>query len=214
MLPISPRLPIILAIVAGLGMISASAWQAYDFWQSETAAEAAASLPVSQNNRQTDHQVPDLSLGSVTMFGNEDQARAAPEADIDNLPETNLKLVLRGVMSASGDFPGSALVEDNKGQTEAYLVGDELPGNATLRTVRHDRVVIERSGALENLFFPDDEDRSGMALTSNNPPTDDTGQEARPASFPGPETEQSSDSRREEIRQRLEQLRNRLRNNN
>ncbi len=214
MLPISPRLPIILAIVAGLGMISASVWQAYDFWQSETAAEAVASLPVTQNNRQTDHQVPDLSLGSVTMFGNEDQARAAPEADIDNLPETNLKLVLRGVMSASGDFPGSALVEDNKSQTEAYLVGDELPGNAILRTVRHDRVVIERSGALENLFFPDDEDRSGMALTSNNPPTDYTGQEASPANFPGPEADQSSDSRREEIRQRLEQLRNRLRNNN
>lgn len=212
--PISPRLPMILAIVAGLGMISATAWQAHGFWQSETVAETTASRPVSGNNGLADNQVPDLALGSVTMFGNADQTEAAPEADIDNLPETNLKLVLRGVMSASGDFPGSALVEDSQRQTEAYIVGDELPGNAKLRTVRPDRVIIERSGALENLFFPDDEDRSGMSLAAQNSPTDYAEQEASPASFQGPETDQSSDSRREEIRERLEQLRNRLRNNN
>lgn len=226
MLSISPRLPMILAIIAGLGMISATAWQAHGFWQSETGTETGTSLPVTQSNRQADRQVPELSLASVHMFGNEDQAEAAPEADIDNLPETNLKLVLRGVMSASGDFPGSALVEDNKRQTEAYLVGDELPGNAKLRTVRHDRIIIERSGALENLFFPEDDDQSGMSLAANNSrarqdnsasdgvETDYAEQEARPASFQGPDTGQTSDSRREEIRERLEQLRNRLRNNN
>lgn len=214
MLRISSRLPVILAIVAGLGMISATAWQAYGLWQSATVAETGTSPSATQNNQQTDRQVPDLSLASVYMFGNEDEAGTAPEADIDNLPETNLKLVLRGVMSASGDFPGSALVEDNERQTEAYLVGDELPGSAILRQVRPDRVIIERSGALENLFFPDDEDRSGMALAATDSPTDYAEQEARPASFRGPDTDQSSNNRREEIRQRLEQLRNRLRNNN
>jgi general secretion pathway protein C len=218
MLAISPRLPIILAIAAGLGMLSATAWQAHGFWQSETVAAIRPGSSPIENDRQADNQVPDLALGSVTMFGNAEEAEAAPEADIDNLPETNLKLVLRGVMSASGDFPGSALVEDNKSQTEAYLIGDELPGNAILRTVRHDRIVIERSGVLENLFFPEDKDRSGMTLASNNTAdnsqTDYASQEARPASFPGPEADRSSDGRREEIRQRLEQLRNRLRNNN
>jgi general secretion pathway protein C len=214
MLSISSRLPVILAIVAGLGMISATAWQAHGFWQSATVAETGASRSGNQNNRQAERQVPELALASVYMFGSVDEAVTAPEADIDDLPETNLKLVLRGVMSAAGDFPGSALVEDNERQTEAYLVGDELPGSAILRQVRPDRVIIERSGALENLFFPDDEDRSGMALAATDPATDYAEQEARPASFRGPETGQSSDNRREEIRQRLEQLRNRLRNNN
>lgn len=220
MLSISSRLPFILAIAAGLGMISATAWQAHGFWQSQTVTETGASGSVSQGNGHADRQVPDLALASVHLFGDEEQAEA-PETDIDDLPETNLKLVLRGVMSASGDFPGSALVEDNKGQTEAFIVGDELPGNATLRTVRPDRIIIERAGARETLSFPDNEDRTGvnLAATDSNPrragsQTGNAQQQARPARFPGPATNQGSDERREEVRQRLEQLRNRLRNNN
>lgn len=218
---ISPRLPLILAIIAALGMISTTAWQAYGFWQSENAPMDTSGDLVGNADRQTRQQVPDITLKSVLMFGNPEQQEREVEEDIENLPETNLKLVLRGVMSASGDFPGSALVEDSKSKTEAYIVGDELPGNATLRKVRHDRIIIERAGALENLYFPEDEDRTGIAMTTGDSDSDDQNdepdyaeQQARPASFPGPEVNQSSDGRREEIRQRLEQLRNRLRNNN
>jgi len=221
MLSISPRLPIILAFVAALGMISATAWQAYGFWQSENDASSASLLITAAGAQQLQQQEPDITLASLSMFGNADQAEAAPQENIDNLPETNLKLILRGVMSASGDFPGSALVEDSERQTEAYVIGDELPGNATLRTVRPDRIVIERAGALENLYFPEDEDRTGIALAASGSNSTNSGaepdyaeQQARPASFPGPGTNQTSDNRREEIRQRLEQLRNRLRNNN
>lgn len=218
---ISPRLPIILALVAALGMIAATAWQAYGFWQAERQASATSLRPEASATPDNRQQTPDIRLASVAMFGHADQAEVAAEPDIDNLPETNLQLVLRGVMSASGDFPGSALVEDSKSQTEAYVVGDELPGNARLRTVRPDRIIIERAGALENLYFPENEDRSGFEVAANNSNAGDnpgqaeyTEQPARPASFPGPEADRSSDSRREEIRQRLEQLRNRLRNNN
>lgn len=220
MLSISPRLPLLLAIIAVLGMVSATAWQAYGFWQSETAASARARNPAVTENRQSQQQVPDVSLSSISMFGHKSQTEETPEEDLDNLPETNLQLMLRGVMSASGEFPGSALVEDNKRITEAYVVGDELPGNATLRAVRPDRIIIERSGALENLYFPEDEDRSGIDFAANSADSgsdsepDYAEQNARPASYPGPEASQSSDARREEIRQRLEQLRNRLRNNN
>lgn len=217
MLSIHPRLPIILAIVAALAMTSAIAWQAYGFWQSENAGADTVSNPITKANRQPGKQAPDVDLASVAMFGNADQAVATPEEDIENLPETNLKLVLRGVMSASGEFPGSALIEDSKRNTEAYLIGDELPGNATLKAVRPDRIIIQRAGALENLYFPDDEDRSGIAFAANNSSSGDsdyTEQDARPATFSGPQSGQGSDQRREEIRQRLEQLRNRLRGNN
>lgn len=220
MLSISPRLPLLLAIIAVLGMVSATAWQAYGFWQSEATASAAASNPVAADRQQSRQQVPDVSLSSISMFGNKDQTEGTIEEDIDNLPETNLQLVLRGVMSASGEFPGSALIEDSKRVTEAYVVGDELPGNATLRKVRPDRIIIERGGALENLYFPENEDRSGMNVAANSSRSgddsepDSAGQNARTDSYPEPEANQSSDARREEIRQRLEQLRNRLRNNN
>lgn len=219
MLSISPRLPLVLAIIAALGMIAATGIQAYGFWQSEKDASRASLYSADTTGQQTKTQEPEISLSSVSMFGDADQAEIAPSEDIDDLPETNLRLVLRGVMSAAGDFPGSALIEDEKRQTEAYIVGDELPGNATLRTVRPDRIIIERSGALENLYFPEEEDRTGIALTANEASDSDAGQtygeqDARPASFAGPGASQSSDARREEIRKRLEQLRNRLRNNN
>lgn len=218
---ISPRLPLILAVIAALAMILVTSWQAYGFWQSESSSATSDRLPADASNKQSRQQEPDVTLSSLLVFGSADQVESAPKEDIDNLPETNLKLVLRGVMSASGDFPGSALVEDNKSQTEAYIVGEELPGNATLRTVRPDRIIIERSGALENLFFPEDDNQAGIAMAasdsgsgSSNDEPEYAEKQARSASFPGPQSSQSSSTRRDEIRQRLEQLRNRLRNNN
>jgi general secretion pathway protein C len=136
--------------------------------------------------------------------------------DTENLPETNLRLFLRGVLAADGEFPGSALIEDDKSKTEAYLVGDELPGNATLRSVHPNRVIIERSGKLENLYFPESEDRSGMSFTADQ--QEEAAAEAQQAaSTPpsrAPASATSDEQRREEIRRRLEQLRERLRNNN
>jgi general secretion pathway protein C len=212
---ISPRLPVLLALAAALAMVSITAWQGYAFWQSEINASIAAGRSGVEQRQPTEVKVPDIDLASVSLFGNEDQTVARPEQNIEDLPETNLRLVLRGVMAASGDFPGSALVEDSKSQTDAYMVGDELPGNATLRAVRPDRIIIERAGALESLFFPESEDRSGMELATSERQDEPeyVEQQARPASFPGPSSAPASDARREEIRQRLEQLRNRLRNN-
>jgi general secretion pathway protein C len=221
MLSIHPRIPTILAVVAALAMVLATGWQAYSFWQSENAPGNTIATNPDTTRSSPAQQVPELNLSSVAIFGDANRAESAQkDVDIDNLPETNLKLVLRGVMSASGDFPGSALVEDSKRNTDAYIVGDELPGNATLRTVRADRIIIERSGALENLYFPEDEDRSGIDLAANESidngnsgSADYVEQPAQPASFSGPSTSRNSDQRREEIRQRLEQLRNRLRGN-
>jgi general secretion pathway protein C len=217
MLSISPRLPFILALIGGLGMISATAWQAYEFWHSTAGNSSVKATTGSIANQQPREQTPDIELASVSLFGEVNQSQTAPEEDIDNLPETNLQLVLRGVMAASGDFPGSALLEDSRNRTEAYVVGDDLPGNATLKKVRPDRIIIDRGGALENLFFPEQEDQTGVALArtdSNQVGQDYPEQQAGPTGFSGPDASRSSDSRREEIRQRLEQLRNRLRNSN
>ena len=95
-------------------------------------------------------------------------------------------------------------------------MGDELPGNAKLRSVHPNRVIIERSGKLENLYFPESEDRSGMSFTADQqePSTPATQQAATPSPSRAPASATSDEQRREEIRRRLEQLRERLRNNN
>ncbi|NMT64929.1 type II secretion system protein N [Marinobacter orientalis] len=206
----SSRLPLLLATVAGISMIIVTAWQGYRFWQNESNTITDTSPSMNTQTTTGLPQKPDVNLASLDLFGKPGEMKDQGEPDTENLPETNLRLYLRGVLAASGDFPGSALIEDDRSRTEAYLVGDELPGDATLRSVRADRVVIERSGKLENLYFPEDEDRSGISLASGQTSRDSGESQTQTAS---PNTSGSSEQRRDEIRRRLEQLRERLRNN-
>ncbi len=219
MLLTSSRLPLLLAAVAGITMITVTAWQGYRFWQNETDTTTAMSPAVNAQAKTNIPREPDINLASLDLFGKAGVVESQAEPDTENLPETNLKLFLRGVLAASGDFPGSALIEDDKSKTEAYLVGDELPGDATLRSVRANRVIIERGGKLENLYFPEDEDRSGVSLTSSQTTRDEQQPQTQARPFntdqsPSSSTSGDSEQRREEIRRRLEQLRERLRTNN
>ena len=220
MLFTSSRLPLILTIVAGIAMITVTAWQGVRFWQNETSAGATTSTADMTMAEADTRKVPEVNLASFALFGEPGKEAPQTEPDTENLPETNLRLFLRGVLAASGDFPGSALIEDDKRNTEAYLVGDELPGNATLRSVRPNRIIIERSGKLENLYFPEDEDRTGLSMAStqtSNEQEEPSGTQIRPTGVDRRSTStntDTSDQRREEIRQRLEQLRERLRTNN
>lgn len=210
------RLPLILALVAGVAMVTLTAWQGYRFWQMESRPGDFGKAQAVVSGSDPAREPPTVDLSSLSLFGSATGNSATTEIDTENLPETNLRLFLRGVLAAEGDFPGSALIEDDKGKTEAYLVGDELPGNAKLRSVHPNRVIIERAGKLENLYFPESEDREGMSFTAGN---DTDSGSSEPSADPtatsrAPATATSDDQRREEIRRRLEQLRERLRNNN
>ena len=220
MLFTSSRLPLILTIVAGIAMITVTAWQGVRFWQNETSAgDTVPSADMTMAETDT-RKVPEVNLASFALFGEPGKEAPQTEPDTENLPETNLRLFLRGVLAASGDFPGSALIEDDKRNTEAYLVGDELPGDATLRSVRPNRIIIERGGKLENLYFPENEDRTGLSMASTQDSSEQeepSGTQIRPTGVDRRSTStntDTSDQRREEIRQRLEQLRERLRTNN
>jgi len=102
-----------------------------------------------------------VDLEALTFFGEPGDDSAPQVTDAENLPETNLQLVLRGVMAGDTEQRDSALVEGPDGETEVYRVSESLPGNAVLRKVHQRRIVIERGGALETLSFPENE--SGTA---------------------------------------------------
>lgn len=215
----SQRLPLILAVLAGTAMLVVTLWQGYSFWQSEKRQTARAAHQRQAPLAVTERKAPEIDLASIALFGKPLQPGEAAPTDTENLPETNLRLFLRGVMAADGDFPGSALIEDDERNTEAYLVGEELPGNARLRSIFPNRVVIERSGKLENLFFPESDSSSGVNVAYSRPepepePEPDV-QETEVRSVPvlNPRTA-SPEERRANIRKRLQQLRARLRTNN
>ncbi|MFV8572562.1 type II secretion system protein N [Marinobacter sp. SBS5] len=216
MLATPKQISLTLTFAVALAMVGITAWQGYQFWQSEQRASLPEPNVSIDSTTNTTDNVPQVELASLPIFGRSSASAESPSINTENLPETNLRLALRGVLAADGDFPGSALIEDDKGNTEAYLVGKALPGNATLRTVFPNRVIIERQGKLENLYFPEAEKSTGvfMAEANDNQQTTTPAPQARTQiSTPDPAST-GQQQRREEIRQRLEQLRQRLRNNN
>ncbi|WP_375191279.1 type II secretion system protein N [Marinobacter sp.] len=210
------RLPLILALVAGAAMVALTGWQGYQFWQTVSQQSQFGAVEPLVDGASGIQEPPKVELATLSLFGSASSGGTPQEIDTENLPETNLRLALRGVLAAQGDFPGSALIEDDKGNTEAYLVGDELPGNATLRSVHPNRVIIARSGKLENLYFPETEDRSGMSFAAEADEEPATAAQPTEAqnTVRSPANSASDEQRREEIRRRLEQLRERLRTNN
>lgn len=212
------RLPLIAALALALAMLASLGWQGWRFYQAEQSRSAGAAQRTVAQQPAATRQQSDVDLPEIDLFGQPGaQVQPTPQST-ENLPETNLRLFLRGVMAGDEENAvASALIEGTDSRTEAYSIGDELPGNATLRSVYANRVIIERSGKLENLYFPETSDSSGIDVTGG-----DTGQDVSqpmpaPSSAraprPAPSTSPASGDRREEIRRRLEELRERLRQN-
>jgi len=79
---------------------------------------------------------------------------AQAEKNHQDIPETKLRLILKGAFSHSDQKQASALIASDQGKrAELFVVGDELPGNAILEDVYADYVVLKRGIQLEKLQF-------------------------------------------------------------
>jgi general secretion pathway protein C len=93
-------------------------------------------------------------LAMAHLFGNAEKA-TVDTAKVATV--TRLNLTLRGVFAASDPKYAIAIIASGKnGNEEIYGIGDPLPGNATLREVHPDHVILERSGQLEILKLAKD----------------------------------------------------------
>lgn len=131
------------------------------------------------------------ALSSLQVFGRVDQealpdevgAPAQETAGIeDEAVDTELSLVLRGVIGSNQDEAARAIIADGSTQ-QIYAPGDELPvrGKVTLEKILPLRVILSNNGRYESLWLYSDEKlRQGLAV---QPPLDD-----RPGrSWEGPE---------------------------
>ena len=100
------------------------------------------------------------------IFG---QADATPETSVvkQDLKETRLDLVLRGILAHKPQSKALAMISRGRGQQEVYAIGDSLPGNAQLSEIHQDKVIIEYQGRYETLTL---EQIKGVALQSNKAP--------------------------------------------
>jgi len=88
------------------------------------------------------------------LFGQADRAVAAPAQE--EIPETKLKLTLRGLLASDNPDESWAIVAGPSGKEEFYKIGGKkkLPGNAKLTEIHADRIVLERRGKYETLRLP------------------------------------------------------------
>ena len=214
------KLPTITLLILILVMISALSFQAYTiFTPSDEALNSKAEtaiLPVKA--KQASRDLNKYKLFGAPSSANKKQAVVKTE----NLPKTNLRLILRGVSAPAegNESSGSALIEGPDKETLSYTVNNPLPGKATLKNVHTNRIVIERNGRLENLYFPDSKNIGIVSNTesgaSNTPSqsSNKTGlsrsQIPQNISTPASNLDALSDERKKEIKKRLQKLRDKM----
>lgn len=115
------------------------------------------------------------------------------------MPSTDLSLVLRGVFLAGGSVRPSAIIERPDGEADVVRAGAEIIPGVTLAEVFADRVVIDRDGRQEQLYFPSGEAAVALAAA-------DAATAAAPAADSSPGA-QSDEQKRASILRRLEELR-------
>jgi len=115
-----------------------------------TDSTALIAAPVT--TAQAGNQVNTQKIADAHLFG---LATASDEpTDAANAPQTQMPLVLAGVMATPEPTKGFAFIGESAAMAKFHRVGDSLPGGALLHSVYVDRVMLDRSGRLESLLLP------------------------------------------------------------
>ncbi|WP_286234421.1 type II secretion system protein GspC [Thalassotalea sediminis] len=92
-------------------------------------------------------------LKQLNLFGEKDVTVKPVPVQVQDAPETKLRLTLSGTVASTEKSTAAAIIEHN-GKQETYGIGDKITGTrATLESVASDRVIIKQSGRLETLML-------------------------------------------------------------
>jgi len=167
------------------------------------AAVLPAAVPV-QARPAAANKVSAVSIERLHLFGEAAKAAPKPVAKVVDAPDTRLNLKLRGVLASNNPAIARAIIADGKGQEDAYAVDDKLPGDAVLKEIHADRILLEYRGRLETLRLPKEANtktagnrtvtrgRNGRSALSISASSADTGallrqyRDHRPAERDGP----------------------------
>ncbi|MGB5247075.1 MAG: type II secretion system protein GspC [Woeseia sp.] len=112
------------------------------------------------------------AIAAAHLFGeaNVIDTPAEPVAQaVEDLEETDLSLTLKGTIAAALEDQSIAIIADSRNEEKIYSVGDSVTSGTTLHAVYLDRVVLNRSGALEVLKLPKDLPQSQVRRTATRP---------------------------------------------
>ena len=105
-----------------------------------------------------------INISELNLFGNVSEGPANVDA-----PETNLNLELQGVFTAANPKDSTAIVAESGQDGKLYRINDKLPGNAVLKAVFDNHILIQRGGRLEKLMFPNTNSTDGFSNAGQTP---------------------------------------------
>ena len=88
------------------------------------------------------------------LFGEKAANQTPVMPQVTEMPETKLNLELRGIFASDDPAKGGAIIADPRKEENFYMVGAQLPGNATLKEIYPDRIVLMRNNQFETLRLP------------------------------------------------------------
>lgn len=124
------------------------------------ATRVGSASPSAQSSSQTEV----ARINQWHLFGDAKKVVAKPVDKITEAPDTRLNLKLLGVLATDSNT-ARAIIADGKGVEDAYAVGENLPGDAVLREIYADRVILEYRGRMETLRLPK-EDLENLSVSS------------------------------------------------
>lgn len=99
---------------------------------------------------------------SANLFGN-----PTPIVKQEKVAKTTLNLTLEGVLAASDDSLGRAIIKSGNKPAKLYSIGEEIQGaGASLKEIRNQEVLLNRNGATESLALKKLKGSSKGSLTS------------------------------------------------
>jgi len=137
-------------------------------------------------------------ISSWSLFGKAEIQKTVTTKDVE-APRTQLKLELKSVFAAEDESRSSAIIAESSKKSNLYRVGSKLPGNATLAGVYSDRVLLNRRGKIEALYFPESSAGSGTKKKASGKRSS---KKARPK--PGSRVRKAGGGKKSPITQMLE----------
>ncbi|HET9679315.1 MAG TPA: type II secretion system protein GspC [Gammaproteobacteria bacterium] len=126
-----------------------------------------------------------------------------------NAPETRLNLVLRGVIAAEVAELSRAIIASGN-EEKLYMVGENVPGGATIHAILPEKVILRRAGQLETLTLPSEADETpGITYTvpaqDTSEPVDNRPQNDVVAAFANPPNVEPQPVELGRLKKRLQQ---------
>ena len=168
------KLILVLVIILSVYLLTFAAKITWSFLAKPEQQSAQQTLQNQQaSNTPSNSSTTNISkIINQNLFGNASApAASAPVEEENDVPQTQLNLVLSGVVSSNDENRGAAIIEYRNKQS-TYGIGDKIEGtNVTLDEIYTDRVIIKNRLTRETLMLDGidfDEANKNRSQAANN----------------------------------------------